>query len=66
MIIMLLYTAHCRIAHKGKAVFNFELHQLEYENAKVDSLGFNLHFKNGNVVLSMLFRGIFKLFVVRW
>ena len=41
--IVILCPDHHRIVHKAKAVFNFELHQFEYENAKVDPLMFNLH-----------------------
>lgn len=41
--IVILCPDHHRIVHKTKAVFNFELHQFEYENAKVDPLMFNLH-----------------------
>ena len=41
--IVILCPDHHRIVHKTKAVFNFELHQFEYENAKVDTLMYNLH-----------------------
>lgn len=41
--IVVLCPDHHRIVHKTKAVFNFELHQFEYENAKVDPLMYNLH-----------------------
>ena len=41
--IVILCPDHHRIVHKAKAVFNFELHQFEYENAKADPLMFNLH-----------------------
>lgn len=41
--IVILCPDYHRIVHKAKAVFNFELHQFEYENAKVDPLMFNLH-----------------------
>ena len=35
--IVILCPDHHRIVHKTKAVFNFELLQFEYENAKVDT-----------------------------
>lgn len=41
--IVILCLDHHRIVHKVKAIFNFELHQFEYENAKVDPLMYNLH-----------------------
>ncbi len=41
--IVILCPDHHRIVHKAKAVFNFDLHQFEYENAKVDRLMLNLH-----------------------
>ena len=41
--IIILCPDHHRIIHKAKAVFNFDLHQFEYENAKVDTLMYNLH-----------------------
>ena len=41
--IVVLCPDHHRIVHKTKAVFNFELNQFEYENAKVDTLMYNLH-----------------------
>ena len=41
--IIILCPDHHRIVHKAKALFNFELHQFEYENAKVDPLMYNLH-----------------------
>ena len=41
--IVILCPDHHRIVHKAKAVFNFTLHQFEYNNAKVDPLMFNLH-----------------------
>lgn len=41
--IIILCPDHHRIVHKAKAVFNFDMHQFEYENAKVDTLMYNLH-----------------------
>lgn len=41
--IVVLCPDHHRIVHKAKAIFNFQLHQFEYDNAKVDPLMFNLH-----------------------
>ena len=41
--IVVLCPDHHRIVHKAKAIFNHELHQFEYDNAKVDQLMFNLH-----------------------
>ena len=41
--IVILCPDHHRIVHKAKALFNYELHQFEYENAKVDQLMLNLH-----------------------
>ena len=41
--IIILCPDHHRIVHKAKAVFNYSLHQFEYENAKVDRLMLNLH-----------------------
>lgn len=41
--IVVLCPDHHRIVHKAKAIFNFELHQFEYDNAKVDPLMYNLH-----------------------
>lgn len=41
--IIILCPDHHRIVHKAKAVFNFDMHRFEYENAKVDALMYNLH-----------------------
>ena len=41
--IIILCPDHHRIVHKAKAIFNYDLHQFEYENAKVDALMYNLH-----------------------
>ncbi len=41
--IIILCPDHHRIVHKTNAIFNFRLHQFEYENSRVDSLMFNLH-----------------------
>ena len=41
--IVILCPDHHRIVHKANAVFNFKLHQFEYENAKIDTLMYNLH-----------------------
>ena len=41
--IIILCPDHHRIVHKAKAIFNYESHQFEYENARVDSLMYNLH-----------------------
>lgn len=41
--IIVLCPDHHRIVHKTKAFFNFNLHQFEYDNAKVDPLMYNLH-----------------------
>lgn len=41
--IVILCPDHHRIVHKAKAVFNYELHQFEYENARIDPLMYNLH-----------------------
>ena len=41
--IVVLCPDHHRIVHKAKAIFNHELHQFEYDNAKVDPLMYNLH-----------------------
>lgn len=41
--IIVLCPDHHRIVHKAKATFNYELHQFEYENSKVDQLMLNLH-----------------------
>ena len=41
--IIILCPDHHRIVHKAKAVFNYNMHQFEYENAKVDTLMYNLH-----------------------
>lgn len=41
--IVVLCPDHHRIVHKAKAVFNFELHQFEYDNAKIEPLMYNLH-----------------------
>ncbi len=41
--IIILCPDHHRIVHKAKAIFNSDLHQFEYENAKVDTLMYNLH-----------------------
>lgn len=41
--IIILCPDHHRIVHKAKAIFNYDLHQFEYENAKIDALMYNLH-----------------------
>ena len=41
--IIILCPDHHRIVHKARGVFNYFSHQFEYENAKVDSLMYNLH-----------------------
>lgn len=41
--IVILCPDHHRIVHKTKAIFNYELHQFEYENARIDPLMYNLH-----------------------
>lgn len=41
--IVILCPDHHRIVHKAKAIFNYELHQFEYENARIDPLMYNLH-----------------------
>lgn len=41
--VVVLCPDHHRIVHKAKAVFNYNLHQFEYENAKTDQLMYNLH-----------------------
>lgn len=41
--VVILCPDHHRIVHKTEAVFNFELLEFEYENAKTDTLMFNLH-----------------------
>lgn len=41
--IIILCPDHHRIVHKGHAVFNYETHTFEYENAHIDSLLYNIH-----------------------
>ncbi len=41
--IIILCPDHHRIVHKAKALFNYEFHRFEYENAKTDPLMYNLH-----------------------
>lgn len=41
--IIVLCPDHHRIVHKAKGVFNYNLHQFEYENTKTDKLMLNLH-----------------------
>ena len=41
--IVILCPDHHRIVHKAKAIFNYELHQFGYENARIDPLMYNLH-----------------------
>ena len=41
--IIILCPDHHRIVHKAKGIFDYETHCFMYENAKVDTLMYNLH-----------------------
>ena len=41
--IIILCPDHHRIVHKAKGIFDYEMHCFKYENAKVDTLMYNLH-----------------------
>ena len=41
--IIILCPDHHRIVHKAKGIFDYDAHCFKYENAKIDTLMYNLH-----------------------
>ena len=41
--IIILCPDHHRIVHKAKGIFDYDTHCFKYENAKIDTLMYNLH-----------------------